>query len=572
MAPSDTLVEGLISLIESIHFNLKTLGSGVNLEYVIRVQRGPLPEKSWHIYKRYNDFVTLHNAFQTSGLSLPLPPKKLLRNMDREFIAERRVALQNYLNIVLMNPILASSLSVKRFLDPDNYSTPFHDLDKNLGSFTYSSPVSSLGLTDSSQLTSDSQHLELALQHVSMALRSEANYEVVKPIPEIGWRLRKHYFLVKNRVNPQDELLLAWVEHGPDKYMDEKELQASFKTIGSLRHPYIQNIEFLSCNEVGGFVTRGLNNAGSLRDLICSAKPKLQFMKKYTNPKQCKPLPVSDVALFGHQILEALMFLHEKGLPFGHLHSGNIVIENHKVKLLDIENGVLGLPSYYRPYFVQHRKIQTLEAVDVYCFGHVLFEMIFGHPLHESVCDNLSPNCPSLLRSVLESILSSEACKKGLPTIGALLSHPFFNNSSCDSSHSERPHFKYSTHTKEALRVAWQKTESRLKEEQKIVCIKQEQVHKQQQQQVVANGKSPERSESPNSTSTATSAGTVTPPTGLTEFPAAPPLPPPVPTSDIGAHVERAALLGSICNFNKAKLRPAVTPVSTHNGDDGRLS
>nr|CAD7415034.1 unnamed protein product [Timema cristinae] len=383
-----------------------------------------------------------------------------------------------------------------------------------------------------------------------MALRSEANYEVVKPIPEIGWRLRKHYFLVKNRVNPQDELLLAWVEHGPDKYMDEKELQASFKTIGSLRHPYIQSIEFLSCNEVGGFVTRGLNNAGSLRDLICSAKPKLQFMKKYTNPKQCKPLPVSDVALFGHQILEALMFLHEKGLPFGHLHSGNIVIENHKVKLLDIENGVLGLPSYYRPYFVQHRKIQTLEAVDVYCFGHVLFEMIFGHPLHESVCDNLSPNCPSLLRSVLESILSSEACKKGLPTIGALLSHPFFNNSSCDSSHSERPHFKYSTHTKEALRVAWQKTESRLKEEQKIVCIviykysphcvrhqkrlvkvqvllsseeevkkrkqklKQEQLHKQQQQQVVANGKSPERSESPNSTSTATSAGTVTPPTG----------------------------------------------------------
>nr|CAD7568597.1 unnamed protein product [Timema californicum] len=406
-------------------------------EYVIRVQRGPLPEKSWHIYKRYNDFVTLHNAFQTSGLSLPLPPKKLLGNMDREFIAERRVALQNYLNIVLMNPILASSLSVKRFLDPDNYSTPFH---------------------------------ELALQHVSMALRSEANYEVVKPIPEIGWRLRKHYFLVKNRVNPQDELLLAWVEHGPDKYMDEKELQASFKTIGSLRHPYIQSIEFLSCNEVGGFVTRGLNNAGSLRDLICSAKPKLQFMKKYTNPKQCKPLPVSDVALFGHQILEALMFLHEKGLPFGHLHSGNIVIENHKVKLLDIENGVLGLPSYYRPYFVQHRKIQTLEAVDVYCFGHVLFEMIFGHPLHESVCDNLSPNCPSLLRSVLESILSSEACKKGLPTIGALLSHPFFNNSSYDSSHSERPHFKYSTHTKEALRVAWQKTESRLKEEQKLVC------------------------------------------------------------------------------------------------------
>lgn len=70
------------------------------------------------------------------------------------------------------------------------------------------------------------------------------------------------------------------------------------------------------------------------------------------------------------------------------------MLENDVVKLLDIENGVLGLPSFYRPFFMQHRKISTLEAVDVYCFGHVIYEMTFGSPLHESVCDNLPPNCP----------------------------------------------------------------------------------------------------------------------------------------------------------------------------------
>jgi hypothetical protein len=32
---------------------------------------------------------------------------------------------QNYLNLILMNPILASSLPVKKFLDPENYATPF---------------------------------------------------------------------------------------------------------------------------------------------------------------------------------------------------------------------------------------------------------------------------------------------------------------------------------------------------------------------------------------------------------------------------------------------------------------
>lgn len=68
----------------------------------------------------------------------------------------------------------------------------------------------------------------------------------------------------------------------------------------------------------------------------------------------------------------------------GHLHSGNILIENDRIKLIDIENGVLGVPSYYRPYFMQHKKISSLESIDIYCFGHVLYEMAIGSPLHES--------------------------------------------------------------------------------------------------------------------------------------------------------------------------------------------
>ena len=61
---------------------------------MIRVQRGPFPNRSWHISKRYNEFAALNSILQASGLSLPLPPKRLIGNMHREFVAERQAALQ----------------------------------------------------------------------------------------------------------------------------------------------------------------------------------------------------------------------------------------------------------------------------------------------------------------------------------------------------------------------------------------------------------------------------------------------------------------------------------------------
>lgn len=60
---------------------------------------------------------------------------------------------------------------------------------------------------------------------------------------------------------------------------------------------------------------------GSLRDMICGAKPRQSFLKKYGNPKGHKPLEVTLVSLYGRQILEALKFLHDKGLPYGNFKS-----------------------------------------------------------------------------------------------------------------------------------------------------------------------------------------------------------------------------------------------------------
>lgn len=78
----------------------------------------------------------------------------------------------------------------------------------------------------------------------------------------------------------------------------------------------------------------------------------------------------------------------------GHVHAGNVIIVEGVARLVDIENFILGVPSFYRPFFVQHSKINTSELIDVYSFGHLLYELTFGYPLQESITRQ-PIECPS---------------------------------------------------------------------------------------------------------------------------------------------------------------------------------
>ncbi|CAH0380646.1 unnamed protein product [Bemisia tabaci] len=524
-----------------------------HIDYTLRVLRSKFEDKVWHVTKRYSDFDSLYNALQISGLKFQFPPKKYFGNLNPEFVAERQVGLQSFLDTVLMNPILSLSLPVRRFLNPETYSIPFQ---------------------------------EQAMTKVSMILRGERDYEIVKPLDDIGWRIRKQYVHIRNRnssISKQD-FILAWIEFGPDKYLTDKELQSSLKCLMDLQHPFIEPTLLAVCNESGGLVIRRYNPPGSLRDILYGSSPNQPFLKKYCNPKERKPLPPNTVANYATQILHALKFLRDKKLPFGHLHTSNILVENNRVKLTDIENSLFGVSNYYRPYISQLRKVNTMEAVDVYCFAHTLYEMSTGSPLQQSTCDELPANCPSMFRPVLELILSSEACRKtGLPTLDYLLDHPLFSHNSFIPVTEPKPHFKVSSHLKEAFRKLSLQIEKRLGEEQKKIRY-QKKLYLMQEQLIVeennrqkekkkqrskkhsesiANGKS-ERCSSPNSV--ATSAGTVTPPSGassshftppsasdLASSLSTPPPPPPPPFQSNGN--SRSELLNSICNFKKSELK-----------------
>uniref|UniRef100_U5EPX8 PX domain-containing protein kinase-like protein n=1 Tax=Corethrella appendiculata TaxID=1370023 RepID=U5EPX8_9DIPT len=475
-----------------------------HIEYILKIQRGPFPDNTWRILRRYNDFDQLNKCLQISKVELKFPGKKIIGNMRPEFIAERLIALQEYLNQILMNPILASSLPTKKFIDPDTYTQSFHDV---------------------------------ALQYASMCLRTDSIYTLGLSLGPIGWRIRKHYFrvilkpqttttkhhLIKSSSQShgkqhstqicvttstekeyssvtasakdssasssstgstgsgadkdKDELILCWTEFGPDKHIDEKEIHNVLKNFAGVQHPFILPIEYIAANDYGALVIRKFFKQGSLRDLLCGVKsPVNPFLSKYGSPKGRSSLPLKELALYGRQILEALKYLYSKGMAHGHVHCGNVIIVDSVARLIDVENFIFGVPSFYRPFFVKHPKISTSEAIDVYGFGHLMYEMSMGYPLQDSYAEQIT-DCPDSLKSLLESILLKESCKAGLPTLEQLTNHQFFKEyagcfnevyAKIMSGSAMKPHLKFSTNAKEQLKNQIQKTEARLRDEQKL--------------------------------------------------------------------------------------------------------
>lgn len=55
---------------------------------------------------------------------------------------------------------------------------------------------------------------------------------------------------------------------------------------------------------------------GSVRDQIHQAKPQGISLTKYTSEKTT-PISERNCAVYGRQVLEALLFLHDKGLGHG---------------------------------------------------------------------------------------------------------------------------------------------------------------------------------------------------------------------------------------------------------------
>jgi len=520
--------------------------------------------RAWEVSKRYTDFVNLHNALQDSGLPLNLPKKKIVGNLDREFVIQRQKELQLFIQTIMEHEEMAFNIHTRRFMDPGSYAVNFQ---------------------------------EMALQHVSMIFRSNPMFEIQKPLPEIGSRIRSLYFLVKDKEEPKTPKLLNWTDFGPYKALDDRTLQSLAKSLSQIEHPFIERPDFLAITESGVLTVTKYNKQGTLRDILHGTKPQQAYIKKYSTPTKNQSLQLNDLRSMGWQILKALDFLHEKGLAYGCLHTGNILVVSGQAMLTSLGNYSAGVASRTRTASVRCKGVTSMQAMDAYCFGLVLYEMTFGRPLIGDTSDSFPPEVPDIVKTVLLSILSTTATKTTLPTIQELLAMPLF---SLGTTLTGPTKLKLSSAAKDGLKTALTVANNALVEDQKTLKMqrKESKVKKEVEVDSTAKRRAARKkmkdlgeSQQANSDSVAptlpASTNPPAPPSGPNPPPppstpgpppspappppplapgpppppsAAPP-PPPAPSSapPPSGEKSRGALLGSISSFSKGGLKKVVT-------------
>lgn len=275
-------------------------------------------------------------------------------------------------------------------------------------------------------------------------LKDSNKYSFIDHLPDIGSRIKKQWFLVHDSQLEKDVVLTLVPWNTQCAVSFTKGTKKTLKELFSvLQHPClfpILDIDFVFDHKLVMFV-HPFQSGGSLKDIIYGSNPKSSWDQKYQ--VKGKPLSLIQIRSYGRQVLEALLYLQEKGFPpCGHVHSGNIFIINGTSKLTGFENCLFGWKSRVDPIIKKLCKVKKAD-VDVIHFGHLMHEMLAGYELTtgEPRKEHLANFRNTEVVEVLNFIFFNESGMH--PSLDELASHSFFkggnlselNQSNCGPVH-----------------------------------------------------------------------------------------------------------------------------------------
>ncbi|XP_037659074.1 sorting nexin-16 isoform X2 [Choloepus didactylus] len=91
-------------------------------------------EESWVVFRRYTDFSRLNDKLKEMfpGFRLSLPPKRWFKdNYNADFLEDRQLGLQAFLQNLVAHKDIANCLAVREFLCLDDPPGPFDSLEES---------------------------------------------------------------------------------------------------------------------------------------------------------------------------------------------------------------------------------------------------------------------------------------------------------------------------------------------------------------------------------------------------------------------------------------------------------
>ncbi|XP_003708157.1 slowpoke binding protein isoform X4 [Megachile rotundata] len=272
-----------------------------------------------------------------------------------------------------------------------------------------------------------------ALSVCQAYIRRTSRYSLVKQLNNLGSRMDKHWFTVRDTSLKTDRLItLAPLSRNCSLSISPLTKNILNDLFLALQHPYICpifDIDFLEFESQNYVIVVQPISQGSLKDLIYGIERtgwNEDWSQKYAS--RGKGLPLPQIQQMGRQVLEALIFLKERGFPtVTHLHSGNVLVQNGVARLAGLENTLLGFTSRIHPV-ITSRISQTI-SIDIICFGHMLFEMCAGYELPSFRPNSVHLSDLEMYPQVIELLkfTFSEPSNRH-KTIEELLVHDLFRN------------------------------------------------------------------------------------------------------------------------------------------------
>ncbi|XP_050677186.1 slowpoke-binding protein isoform X2 [Leptidea sinapis] len=239
---------------------------------------------------------------------------------------------------------------------------------------------------------------EVAMSICSEYLSKRKRYSLLLPLNSIGFRSNKHWFAIHdNSLKTKRLLTLMPLTSTCPIEPCERTQGLIIELLRALHHPYIYPVLDLEICNGHALAVVPFNSKGSLKDLLYKSTWSEEYLKKYNSVGS--GLPASQVARFGRQILEGLLFLKDKGFPtFRHLHSGNVIIQNGVARICGLENTLIGAPPKFR-----YANSVPLEHVEALSLGYVMFEMCAATDTDISILPDFQANYPQVVE-ILEMI------------------------------------------------------------------------------------------------------------------------------------------------------------------------